>query len=62
MLQENITHKFAALILLGIFLAALGGLFFLTYSIFMAGYINAGVVLGMISGIISILILFQAIR
>lgn len=59
---EIIFRKLATWVVAGSFLALVGVFLFLVLSVFMAGQINAGVVLGMVSGIICILILLQAIK
>lgn len=55
-------QKVGTWVVAGFLLALLAGLLVLVSRIFMAGRINAGVVLGMITGIICIVILIQALR
>jgi len=55
-------RKFATWVVAGFFLALVGGFLFLVLQVFMAGQMNAGVLLGMVSGIICILILLQSIK
>ncbi len=55
-------RKLGTLVVAGFFLALLGGFLFLAFTVFTAGQINAGVVLGMVTGIICILILLQTIK
>ena len=59
---EAAFRKLGTWVVAGIFLALVAGFLFLAFSVFMAGQINAGVVLGMVTGIVCILILLQAIK